>query len=95
MYNLSLNTFNIRDGCLLFLVLQAFMVLIMHELDYRKNLLKTFTVIPYRSAALVIFEVLLYILKYMHFFWQKSRKIVQFKSYIDALKMLDMQDDRL
>jgi len=56
---LSLNLFNIRDDCLLFLVLQAFMVFIMHELDYRKNLLQKCTVIPYCCAALVIFEVLL------------------------------------
>ena len=75
MYNLSLNCFNIRDGCLLFLVLQAFMVLIMHELDYRKNLLKTFTVIPYRFAALVFFEAVLNILKYMHFFCKNLGKL--------------------
>ena len=58
MYIYSLNWFNIRDDCLLFLVLQAFMVFIMHELDYRKNLLPKCTVIPYCCAALVvIFEV--------------------------------------
>ena len=59
MYIYSFNWFNIRDDCLLFLVLQAFMVLIMHELDYRKNLLQKCTVIPYCCAALVIFEALL------------------------------------
>jgi len=57
MYIFSLNCFNIRDGCLLFLVLQAFMVLIMHELDYRKNLLEKCTLIPYCFASFVIFEV--------------------------------------
>ena len=37
---LFLQLVNIRDERLLFLVLQAFRVLIMHELDYRKNLLQ-------------------------------------------------------
>jgi len=57
MYIYSFNCFNIRDDCLLFLVLQAFRVLIMQELDSRKNLLQKCTVIPYRCAALVIIEV--------------------------------------
>ena len=57
MYIFSFNCFNIRDDCLLFLVLQAFRVLIMHELNYRKNLLQKCTVIPYRCAAFVIVEV--------------------------------------
>ena len=58
MYILTLKLFNIRDNCLLFLVLQAFMVFIMHELDYRKNLLQKWTVIQYDCTALVIFEVI-------------------------------------
>jgi len=66
-YIYSLNWFNIRDDCLLFLVLQAFMVLIMHELDYRKNLLQKCTVIPYYCAALVIVEVVLNSVMYMHY----------------------------
>ena len=58
MYIDLIRLFNIRDNCLLFLVLQAFMVLIMHELDHRKNLLQKCTVIQYCCTALVIFEVI-------------------------------------
>ena len=56
MYIYPLKLFNIRDNCLLFLVLQAFMVFIMHELDHRKNLLQKFTVIQYCCTALGSFE---------------------------------------
>jgi len=59
MYIYSLNFLNIRDDCLLFLVLRALMVLIMHELDYLDNLLQKCTVIPYCCTALVIVEVVL------------------------------------
>ena len=58
MYIFSLSWFNIRDDYLLFLVLQAFMVFIMHELDRRKKMLQKCTVIQYCCAALVIFEVI-------------------------------------
>ena len=53
----SLNWFNIRDDCLLFLVLHTFMVFIMHELDHCKNLLQKYTVTQYCCTALVIFEL--------------------------------------
>jgi len=58
MYIYPLKLFNICDNCLLFLVLQAFLVFIMHELDHRKNLLQKCTVIQYCCAVLVIFEVI-------------------------------------
>jgi len=58
MYIYPLKLFIIRDNCLLFLVLQAFMVFIMHELDHRKILLQKCTVIQYCCTALVIFEVI-------------------------------------
>ena len=67
MYIYSLNCFNIRDDCLLFLVLRAFMVLIMHELDYLKNLLQECTVIPYCCSVLVIVEIVLNSMMYMHY----------------------------
>jgi len=65
MYIYSLKWFNIRDERLLFLVLQAFRVLILHELDYLKNLLQKCTSIPYCCAALVFFEVVLNLVMYM------------------------------
>ena len=61
---------------LLFLVLQAFMVLIMHELDYRKNLVQKCTVIPYCSAALAIFEVILNSVMYMHYLYKNLGKLL-------------------
>jgi len=75
MYIYSFNWFNIRDERLLFLVLQAFRVLIMHELDYRKNLLQKCTVIQYCCAALVIFEVSLNSVMHMHYFCKNLGKL--------------------
>ena len=94
LYICSFNWFNIREDCLLFLVSQAFMVFIMHELDYRKNLLQKCTVIRYCCAALAIFEVVQFSDAHA-WFVQKSGKIVEFKSYIYAINMLDMHDERL
>jgi len=51
MYIFQLKLFNIRDNCLLFLILQAFMVFMMHELDHRKNLLPKRTVIQSCSTV--------------------------------------------
>ena len=75
MYIYSLKWFNIRDERLLFLVLQAFRVLILHELDYLKNLLQKCTVIPYCFAALVIFEVVLNSEMYMHYLCKNLGKL--------------------
>ena len=66
VYFYSFNWFNICNDCLSFLVSQAFRVLIMHELDYRKNLLQKCTVIRYCCAALAIFEVVLNSVMHMH-----------------------------
>ena len=58
MYIVPLKWFDIRDICLLFLVLSALIVFIMHELNHCKNLLQKCTVIHYCCIALVIFEVI-------------------------------------
>ena len=58
MYIVPLKWLDIRDICLLFLVLSALIVFIMHELNHRKNLLQKCTVIQYFCTALVIFEVI-------------------------------------
>ena len=58
MYIVPLKWFHIRDICLLFLVLSALTVFIMHELNHCKNLLQKCTVIQYCCTGLVIFEVI-------------------------------------
>jgi len=75
MYIYSLNWFNIHDERHLFLVLQAFMVLIMHELDYRQNMLQKCTAIPYFCAALVFFEVVLNSVMYLHYLCKNLGKL--------------------
>jgi len=86
---------NIRDKCLLFLVLYEFIVLIMHELDHCKNLLQKRTVTQYCCTALGSFEGISNFCCVNAPYIQKWGKIVEFKPYIYAIKMLHMHDDDL
>jgi uncharacterized membrane-anchored protein len=75
MYIVPLKWFDIRDIYLLFLVLSALIVFIMHELNNCKNLLQKCTVIQYCCIALVIFEVIYDIVMYMHYIFKNLRKL--------------------
>jgi len=66
---------NIRDKCLLFLVLYEFILFIMHELDHCKNLLQKRTVTQYCCTALVIFENISNFVVLMHHTFQNEGKL--------------------
>ena len=75
MYIDPIRLLHIRDNYLLLLVLNEFIVFIVHELDYCRNLLQKRTVTQYCCKALVIFEDMSNFVVWMHHKFKNEGKL--------------------